>query len=243
MRPYPGTNWPTAATWALPAHAHGERDWPGMRLQTVSGALNLTFSRLKTSRKNERSPVGVGLGTCQVFDHPHVLKPSPVRRIEVITGAGSRRKWGPPTSRADNHHGGAGALGAVVSHVGAPARHGPLSSSSAGCVRPRKAAEPSPWSVRACGSSTRPPVREALAVKSKPKRRRRLFSRGRDRTGDQTAWRFGSSAGAEAKDSRRGDPGPCRAPDDLDRRAGVKVLVATKPVGLSQRHGTGWRGW
>ena len=108
------------------------------------------------------------------FDHPHVLKPSPVRRIEVITGAGSRRKWDPDV-KADIIME-ALAPGAVVSHVARWHDMGP--QQLFGWLREaRKAAEPSPGAFVPVVVDA-PPVREALAVKSKPKRRRRLAREG-----------------------------------------------------------------
>ena len=99
-----------------------------------------------------------------------MLKPSPVRRIEVITGAGSRRKWDPDV-KADIIME-ALAPGAVVSHVAR--RHDMGPQQLFGWLREaRKAAEPSPGAF-----VDAPPVREALAVKSKPKRRRRLAREG-----------------------------------------------------------------
>ena len=103
------------------------------------------------------------------FDHPHVLKPSPVRRIEVITGAGSRRKWASDV-KADIIME-ALAPGAVVSHVAR--RHDMGPQQLFGWLREaRKAAEPSPGAFVPVVVDA-PPVREALALKSKPKRRRR----------------------------------------------------------------------
>ena len=106
------------------------------------------------------------------FDHPHVLKPSPVRRIEVITGAGSRRKWDPDV-KADIIME-ALAPGAVVSHVAR--RHDLGPQQLFGWLREaRKAAEPSPGAFVPVVVDA-PPVREVLAVK--PKRRRRLSREG-----------------------------------------------------------------
>lgn len=102
------------------------------------------------------------------FDHPHVPKPNPVRRVEVITGVGGRRKWDPDL-KADIMME-ALAPGAVVSEVAR--RHDVSPQQLFGWLREaRKAAEASagafvPVVIEAA------PVREAAASKPKPRRRR-----------------------------------------------------------------------